>query len=116
MEKWQVEISLKFKGIWKIKVQFSFEWKAWLLAYDLFNCSPEEFQKLDIDKQFTALCYGAAAWSLMERKRKVFFTYENMAEALLKASKADNQKLAEAMKYAQFPEWLKQEGGGKKKV
>ena len=116
MEKWQAEIRLKFRGIWKITVCFSYEWKAWLIAYDLFNCSPEEFSKLDLDKQFTAISYGAAAWDLMKRGKGVFFTYDNIVKALENASKADNQRLAKAMEYAKFPEWLKAEKGDKKKV
>jgi len=114
MEKWQAEIKLRFKGLFKITVRFSFEWKAWLLAYELFDCSPSEFQKYDLDKQFTAICYGAAMWDRMKRGKSVFFTYDNIVQALASASKADNQKLAKTMEYAQFPEWLKAEGDKKK--
>ena len=114
MEEWQAEIKLRFKGLFKITVRFSFEWRAWLLAYDIFNCSPKEFSKLDLDKQFTAISYGAAAWDLMKRRKGVFFTYDNIVQALSDASKADNQRLAKAMEYAQFPEWLKSEGDKKK--
>ena len=107
MEKWQTIVKLKLKGFFRTSVRFSFEWKAWLLAYDLYSCSPGDFSKLDIDDQFSALCYGAAAWDLIKRKKGVFFTYEDMKKALLNASKADNQKLARVLKSAQFPQWLR---------
>jgi len=117
MEKWQTEISLKFKRVpWRFKVGFTYEWKAWLLAYDHFNVGPEEFSKLDIDKQITGLAYGAAAWHLLKNGKKVFFTYNDLAEALLKASKAQNLILDNARSYASFPDWLKAgtEAGKKK--
>ena len=117
MEKWQTSLNLKFQRVpWKFRVGFSYEWKAWLLAYDHFNCSPEEFSKMDIDKQSTALAFGAAAWDRMKKGKKVFFTYEDIVLALLKASKEENIKLAMAMSYASFPKWLKAEGADKKKV
>jgi hypothetical protein len=107
MDKHQAKIRLRFRGIFRISVRFSFEWKAWLLAYDLYNCSPQEFSEYDIDKQFTALCFGAASWDLMKRGRSVYFTFDDMTKALNAASKADNRKLADTMKYAQFPDWLR---------
>jgi len=108
MEKWQAEISLKFKRCpWRFKVGFTYEWKAWLIAYDHFAVGPEEFSKLDIDKQVTGLAYGAASWHLIKKRRKVFFTYNDLAEALLKASKAQNLILTKTMSYASFPDWLK---------
>ena len=116
MEKWQTELNLKFKGVpWRFKVRFTYEWKAWLLAYDHFAVDPEEYSKLDLEKQVVGLAYGAAAWYLMKNKKKVFFTYDDLAEALLKASKAENQKLSDAMSYAKFPEWLKQGSPADKK-
>ena len=117
MEKWQAEISLKFKRVpWRFKVGFTYEWKAWLLAYDHFAVGPEEFSKLDIDKQITGLAYGAAAWHLLKNGKKVFFRYVDLEEALLKATKAENMKLTDAMSYAKFPDWLKacNEAGKKK--
>jgi len=117
MEKWQTVINLKFKGCpWKIRTGFSYEWKAWLIAYDLFNCSPEEFSKMPIDKQATAVAYGAAAWDRIKKGKKVFFTYDNIVDALLIATKEENMRLAKALEYAQFPQWLKGDSGGKKKA
>jgi hypothetical protein len=108
MEKWQVELKLKFRGVpWKIKVGFSFEWKAWLIAYDLFDVSIEEFQKLDSEEQMTALCYGAAYWDRMKKGKRIFFSYEDIIFALDKATKEENKQLGEALNYAHFPEWLK---------
>ena len=108
MEKWQTEISLKFKRVpWRFKVGFTYEWKAWLLAYDHFNVGPEEFSKLDIDKQITGLAYGAASWHRIKQGKKVFFTFADIDQTLLHASKAENLKLIKAMTYAQFPDWLK---------
>jgi len=116
-EKWQTVINLKFKGCpWKIRIGFSYEWKAWLIAYDLFDCSPEEFNKMPIDKQSTAVAYGAAAWDRIKKGKKVFFTYDNIVEALLKATKEENMRLVKALEYAQFPKWLKGDTGGKKKA
>jgi hypothetical protein len=108
MEKWQAVIRLKFRKFpFRIKVCFSYEWKAWLLAYDLFNTDPENFSKLDLDKQVNALAYGAASWHRIKGGKKVFFTYDDLKDALLKASKAENLKLSNAMSYAKFPDWLK---------
>ena len=109
MEKWQAEISLKFKRVpWRIKVGFSYEWKAWLIAYDLLGMGPEEFGKIDVDKQLSALAFGAASWYRLKQGKSVFFTSEDIETALLNASKADNIEVINAMKYAQFPPWLKQ--------
>jgi hypothetical protein len=109
MEKWQTEIRLKVgKFPFRFKVRFSYEWKAWLIAYELFDTGPEEFSKLDFDKQITGLAYGAAAWYRIKQGKKVFFTYADLKTALLKATKADNLKLTNAMSYAKFPDWLKQ--------
>lgn len=108
MEHWQTVLQLKIRGIpWKLKIGFDYEWKAWLLAYDLMQVGPEEFNKLDFDRQLTALAYGAAAWHLLKNGRRVYFTYEDIAEALLKATKAENKQLEQAMAYAKFPDWLK---------
>jgi len=107
MEKWQCELKLRFRGMpYKMRVIFSFEWKAWLIAYDLFDKSPEEFNKLEPEEQITALCYGAAYWDKIKKGRKVYFSYEDMVFALNKASKEENKMLAETLKYAQFPDWL----------
>ena len=117
MEKWQTEINLKFSRVpWRFRVGFSYEWKAWLIAYDHFATDPAGFSKLDYEQQITGLAFGAASWHLLKRGEKVFFTYDKLSEALLRASKAENLKLIEAMKYAQFPQWLKEgtEEGKKK--
>ena len=108
MEKWQTWISLKFKRIpWRLKVGFDYEWKAWLIAYDLFSVDPQEFSKLDLDKQITGLAFGAASWHRIKQGKNVFFTYDDLSQALLKATKAENQKLINTMSYAKFPDWLK---------
>jgi len=108
MEKWQAEINLKFKRCpWRFKVGFTYEWKAWLIAYDHFDLSPGEFLKLEREKQEMGLAYGAAAWHLLKKGKNVFFTYDDLAEALLKASKAENMKLTNAMSSASFPDWMK---------
>lgn len=108
MEKWQVELKLKFRGVpWKIKIMFSFEWKAWLIAYDLFDVSPEEFLKLGQEEQMNALCYSAAYWYKFKKGKKVFFSYEDIIYALDKAAKEENRQLGEALSYAYFPEWLR---------
>ncbi len=105
MEKWQTALRLKI-GLFKRTVRFDYEWKAWLLAYDLCGVGPDEFAKLDLDKQINALSYGAAQWHQMKKGKTVRFNYEELSKALLKASKADNQKLIDAMSYAKFPKWL----------
>jgi hypothetical protein len=116
VEKWQTTIRLKFKRVpWRIKVGFTYEWKAWLIAYDLFKVTPDGFSKMDYDKQITGLAFGAASWYLMKQGKNVFFSYEQLILALLKASKAENQKLALAMTYASFPEWLKEGTDASKK-
>ena len=116
MEKWQTMLNLKFRRLpWRIKVGFSYEWKAWLIAYDLFNMGPEEFAKLNLEKQVTAIAYGAAAWYRMQKGKKVYFTYDDIADAMMKASKAENLMLSHAMSYAQFPEWLQPLSEGDKK-
>lgn len=117
MEKHQAEIRLRFKGIFRIRVRFTFVWQAWFLAWSVFKVDPTEFGKLDPDKQFAALAYGAAAWELMDHGKSVYFTFEDITKALLKASKEDNQKIAAALKYAQWPEWVKSklDKEGKKK-
>ena len=120
MEKWQTRLKLRIKGIpWKISIGFSYEWKAWLIAYEVFQTSPEEFGKLDTDKQISALAYGAAYWDMMKRGKKIFFDFKDIDQALLHASKADNLQLIKTMSYAQFPDWLKgnlPEGNKKKEI
>jgi hypothetical protein len=105
MNQWEVELKLKF-GRRKRKVGFCFEWKAWLIAYDVFDVEPDEFLKKEPEDQMNALAYGAAFWFCVRRRKKVFFTYQQITDALLLASRAENLKLATAMKYAQFPEWF----------
>ena len=116
MEKWQTSLRLKIRGIpWKVKIGFDYEWKAWLLAYDITQTGPTEFIKLDTDRQVMILAYGAAAWHLMKRGRNVYFTPEDIAEALLRATKAENNQLVAAMAYARWPEWMIEVKSDKKK-
>ena len=108
MEKWEIEIKLKFQAMpFRMNIRFCFEWKAWLIAYDLFNVGPEEFSKMEADTQITALAYGAAYWGRMKRGKKIFFSYEDIAFALNKATKEENKRIMDAFSHAQFPEWLK---------
>ena len=52
LEKWQVELNLRFPGVpWKFRVGFDYEWKAWLIAYELKEKEPSEFTKLPLDEQ-----------------------------------------------------------------
>lgn len=111
MEQWECEIRLKI-GLRKRLIRFAFEWKAWMIAYDVFDKKPEEFLKLDPEDQITALAYGAAMWDKIKHKKKVFFSHEDIVKGLNKASKEENKRLGESLKYAQFPEWMK----SKKKV
>ena len=114
---WRVEIRLKFPGIpRKRKIGFRYEWKAWLLAYDTLGVDIQEFGEMDPDKQITAIHYGAAVWDRMTKGRNVYFTYDDMVTALSKASKEDNILLADTMGNAQFPEWMKNLEGNKKKA
>lgn len=116
MPDWRVEIRLKFPGIpLRRKVGFRYEWKAWLLACDVFKIDMPEFSELELDIQVTAIHYGAAAWDMMTKGRRVYFTYDDMVRALNKASKEDNILLAETMKKAQWPEWMKNLQDDKKK-
>lgn len=114
--KWRTEIRLNFRrtGFFrilgrfrKINVGFRFEWKAWLVAYDVFNIDPDSFTKLDPEKQFTALCYGAAVWDRVQLGKSIFFTYDDIRIGLDRATKEENKRLGETIQYAQFPEWLK---------
>ncbi len=114
--KWRTEIRLNFKrtGFFrilgrfrKVNVGFRFEWKAWLIAYDVFDVDPDSFTRLDPEKQITALCYGAAVWDCVKTGKKTFFTYDDIWIALDKATKEENKRLGETIKEAQFPEWLK---------
>lgn len=116
MEKWQIILRLRLGKIpWRRKICFSFEWKAWLIAYDYLNMTPEEFSKTDSDKQISVLAFGAASWDRMKKGKNVYFTPGDIEKALLGASKADNIKVINAMSYARFPGWLKETGGTDKK-
>lgn len=116
MEKWQTRLRLKFKRIpFKIKVGFDYEWKAWLIAYDHLKISPEEFAQMDLDRQLTVLAFGAASWHRIKQGKNVPFSYDDLIAALLRASKAENQRLTETMSYAKFPDWMKQDPGQDKK-
>ena len=109
MERWETELMLKFRyAPWKIRVRFCFEWKAWLIAYEKLGFGPDGLDKLPTDKQVDAIAYGAAVWARVKDGRKPFFTADQLREALMKASRAENLKLTEALAYAQFPDWLKQ--------
>ena len=117
MERWEIVLRLRFGGLrWPIKQGFSFEWKAWLIAYEVTECGPDAFLELDSERQIAALAYGAAAWWSMKHRKKIYFTMENIADALMRASKADNVALAQALREAQFPEWMRQLSEDKKKV
>lgn len=105
MNQWETELRLRF-GLRKRKVGFCFEWKAWLIAYDVYDCEPDEFLKKDQEDQVNALAYGAAFWFCVRRRKKVFFTYPQIVRALNRATREENKKLGEALKFAQFPEWF----------
>ena len=116
--KWRTEIRLNFRrpkysifrifGRYrKINVGFRFTWKAWLIAYDVFDVDPDSFTKLDQEKQITALCYGAAVWDCVKLGKHIFFTHDAIRIALDMATKEENKRLGETIKYAQFPDWLK---------
>lgn len=117
MPDWRVEIRLKFPGIpFSRKIGFRYEWKAWLLAYEVFGLDIEQFGDMEPDMQVTAIHYGAAAWDMMTKGRRLYFTYDQMVGALSKASKEDNILLANTMANAQFPEWMKNLQDDKKKA
>lgn len=105
---WEAVLKLKTGrlGLRKKKVGFCFEWKAWLIAYDVFDLEPEEFNKLDPEKQMNALAYGAAMWYAVKKRIRFKLFYEDIVKALSRATLAENRLLAEAMKNAQWPEWL----------
>lgn len=116
--RWRTEIRLNFRRprysifrilgrFRKINVGFRFELAALLMAYNESDTDPVSFTKLDPEKQITALCYGAAVWDCVKTGKKVFFTYDDICIALDQATKEENKRLAEAIQYAQFPEWLK---------
>ncbi len=109
MERWETELMLKFRyAPWKLRIRFCFEWKAWLIAYEITGLGPEQFNKLPTDRQVDAIAFGAAQWARVKEGKKPFFTADQMKEALMRASRAENLKLTEALAYAQFPDWLKQ--------
>jgi len=117
MERWEIILPLKFGGLrWPRKQGFSFEWKAWLIAYEVTECGPDAFNNLDGDRQVAALAYGAACWWSIKHRKKITFTMENIADGLMRASKADNLALAAALREAQFPEWMKAMSDDKKKA
>jgi len=111
--KWRVKIKLKFRRWprflgWKYrKVGFWFEWKAWLIAYELHETDPVGFTKLPIDDQMTALIYGGALWHCVKTGKRQFFDYPDMKEALNQASKLENSTICTAIGEAQFPDWMK---------
>ena len=116
MFQWEAVLKLRTGrlGLRKKKVGFCFEWKAWLIAYDVFDEDPDDFQKRDPDEQMNALAYGAAFWFAIKKRKRAFkLSYEDISLALSRATLAENRLLAEALKYAQWPDWFKP--GGKKK-
>ena len=117
MFQWEAELKLRTGrlGLRKHKVGFCFEWKAWLIAYDVFDLDPEEFLKKDPEEQMNALAYGAAFWYAIKKRKRAFkLSYEDIKSALSRATLAENRILAEALKFAQWPEWFKP--GEKKKM
>lgn len=107
MEKWQVEIKLKLPHkLFKRKVKFTFEWAAWIFAWQHYNCPPEEFEELPMEEKLMAVSYGAALWERVKSKKKVFFSFGDIYSGLMKATREENTRIGEAMKYAQYPDWL----------
>jgi len=96
MNQWECKIRLRF-GLFKRTVIFTFEWGAWFMAYEKMNCSPDEFNNLPIEDQIMAISYGAAAWSRIKRKKRIFFSYDQLSSALMRASRAENMRIGEAM-------------------
>ena len=111
MLQWEAVLKLRTGrlGLRRKKIGFCFEWKAWLIAYDVFDLDPEEFQKKDPDEQMNALAYGAAMWYAIKKRKRFKLFYEDIVRALNRASLAENKKLAEALKFAQWPEWFNPE-------
>ena len=97
---------LRLKYPWRQKVLFHFEWTAFLFAYDLYKVDPKEFNKLDPDQKFTGLCYGAYRIALASKKQR-YISYKKLCRGLLRASKADNRRLAEGLEAMKSPDWLK---------
>ena len=116
MEKWEVSLKLSFGRYLRKRVGFTFEWGAWFIAYDAVGCGPDEFNKLPADQQITAMTFGAASWWSLKNRKKIFFTMEDIAAALMRASKADNLAVAQALSYAKFPEWMTHLTDDKKKA
>lgn len=108
MFQWEAVLKLKTGrlGLRRKKVGFCFEWKAWLIAWDVFDLEPDEFLKKDPNDQMNALAYGAAFWYAVKKRKKFKLFYEDIVQALNRASLGENKKLAEALKFAQFPEWF----------
>ena len=106
MNNWEVEIRMKFPGHWPRKMKLIFEWKAFLIGYDLFDVDPEEFLKLDQNTQTAALIYGAAYWGRIKEGKKIFFSYEDTIIAIGRMTTNDMNAIAEAMQNAHMPKWM----------
>jgi len=107
MEKWEVIVRMKFPGKFSRRMKLIFEWKAFLIAYDLYDVEPEEFLKKDQMEQLFALIYGAAYWGRLKAGKKINFTYEDIVNAVGKLTTNDMNAISGAIKEAYMPAWLK---------
>lgn len=113
MEKWEVKIRLRLPGrLRKKSVLFTFEWGAWMIAYDHMNCGPDEFHELPPEAQVNAVSYGAALWGAVKRGGSAKFTYADIVSGLMRATREENTRIGEAMQYAKQPSWMRVETGG----
>ncbi|MEA3431315.1 MAG: hypothetical protein U9R01_01365 [candidate division WOR-3 bacterium] len=107
MEKWETRIKLKLPGkLFKRNVLFTFEWAAWMIAYDHMNCGLNDFHELPPEVQVNAVSYGAAVWAATKRGRSAGFTYDDIVSALMHATRGENMQIGEAMQYAKQPKWM----------
>jgi len=122
-----IEQSLKFraKGLRKLfgpfqkkKIGFLFTQYAWFMAFDLLDVDPSKFDELDQYEKHIALSYGAAKYWCMKNGKEVFFTRDELEEALKRNSLEKNEEIVKAQQNAVFANWMKafmEEGDSPKK-
>ncbi len=109
----KLKLNFRAKGIYRLfgsfqkkKVGFLFTQYAWFFAFDLFDKTPSDFEKMDYHQQFVGLATGAANyWALKNRKKE--FSKEEIEAAIMRASMQENQELGKAIEKSTTASWMK---------
>lgn len=98
--------TLSFNRYPKANIGFEFNYMAFLSAFGSNNLDVTNIEEMDNNEKISVIVYGAALEYCRTNKKKIFFTHDDISNALEMASLKLNQKILKSMSYARMPDWL----------